>query len=288
MKLDNRSSFIAGLAGLERLRETFSSTDLTLVVSPEAADLAIGANVADRVLVFDRVSPDEAPTEQHKSRFEQLVTDEYDLAIDLRVSSDTRPLLSSVRAPLRAGLGRRDVFPDLDIALPLGPERDGIEAEHEVFDHHAFASKDELTRTAYRIAGHDLSLPCDNALIWGPYRPLRSGRYVFEPFLELDGARDRALLIDVALDTQRVCGLIVPTNGPVRLPFTVARDGAEAEFRLWAVEGAPLANFSFYGGRLIRDGADSLLHEAEYVQLLVELVRLRLARTGWNPETGRP
>lgn len=270
------ADFITDLGGLERLRRTFPSDEITLVVSPEAVDLGESSGLADRILSFD-FQPQAGEWSRHDVlRFERLLTEAYDLAIDFGPVRVGHSLLDSVRASLRAGFGRPDVFPNLDIALPVDREAKSSGTEYETFDHHAFASRDEMARTAFRIGGGGRLLSSESALVWGPYRRLRAGRYIFEPFLEVESGR--SLMIDVALDTQRVCGLALPTEEPLRLPFTVVKDGAEAEFRLWSVDGRPVAHFSFYGGRLWRESAADGLQETEYSQLLVELIRLRLTQ----------
>lgn len=285
LKLDHLGDFIMGLPGLERLRKAFPSAHITLVVGSWNAELAENAGVADEVLVFDAYprNSNEAPVDvQGKTaNFEALVVEPYDLAIDLRTDPDTRFLLQSVRAGIRAGMGTRVRFPYLDIFLPIDFTREEFEqARRDVIDHHAFASKLELARSPFRIFSNGREIPRDNALVWGPYWKLRPGHYVFEPSIEIAEGGGGALLLDIGLNAHRVCGLVAPTDEPLRLPFTVVEDEANFEFRIWSVDGAPLADFSFYGGRLIRQGASSVLHQSEYIQLLVELVRLRISETG--------
>jgi hypothetical protein len=117
-------------------------------------------------------------------------------------------------------------------------------------------------------------------MVWGPYHPLRPGRYIFEPYVEFGDAGDGLLSFDIALDGKWVVHRTVPTMERVRLPFTVEKAGALFEFRIWALRDSPAVDFSFFGGRLIREGAASVLHQSEYTSLLIELVRMRVARFG--------
>lgn len=287
LKLDHIGDFIMGLPALERARATFADAEITLVVGSWNFEMASGLALADHVLSFD-VFPRNSSEEKvdllgKTALFEQLVTAEYDLAIDLRNDRDTRFLLQSVRAPLRAGVGTPAQFPFLDIFLPVDFNRNDVEASRmDEIPPRAFASQVYTERTAYRIScarEHALS---DNAIVWGPYFPLQAGRYIFEPYLEVDAPGDGLLSLDVALDTRGLPETltIIPRSEPLRLPFVVAKSGSLFEFRIAAVADAPAAGFTFFGGRLIRAGAGSVLHQSEYLELLIELVAMRLDRRG--------
>ncbi len=282
LKLDHLGDFIMGLPALEALRSAFPDSEITLVVGSWNLDLAQSVGVADHVLAFDvfprNSSEARVDVPGKRALFEALITQEYDLAIDLRVDPDTRDLLNSVRAGLRAGMGTRNRFSYLNIFLPVDFNREEPEqARRDVLDHHGFHSNDSLVRSEHRIYC-DGAASRDGALIWGPYWSLRAGRYVFEPFLDIES--EGSLLLDVGLNTQRECGLVAPSMSAVRLPFLVSQDNTQFEFRVWPLEGAELPRFSFYGGRLVREGAASVLHQSEYGRLLVELVRLRTSESG--------
>lgn len=284
LKLDHLGDFILGLPALEKLRVAFPDAHITLVVGSWNVALAEDAAIADRVLAFDvfpRNSSEQPVDVPGKAAlFQALMTEDYDIAIDLRTDGDTRFLLQSVRAGLRAGMGTRTRFPYLDIFLPIDSTRDEPEqARRDVLDHHGFASKPEMLRTPHRIACRGGDISRDNALIWGPYLGLRAGRYVFEPFLDIEQGQG-AVLLDIGVNAERVCGAVVPSDAPLRLPFTVSEDGQQFEFRIWAMQDAAIPDFSFYGGRLIRQGGGSVLHQSEYLLLLIELVRLRVSESG--------
>ena len=288
LKLDHLGDFIMATGALERARALFGEAHITLVVGSWNVDMARALGVADEVVAFD-VFPRNSTEEQvdvagKHALFQAAVTGEYDLAIDMRTDTDTRFLLRSVRATLRAGIGTRAQFPYLDIFLPLNDTRNEWEAaREETSSHHAFASQGSASRQAHRIISSAAIAERDCAIVWGPYHRLRPGRYKFDPFLEIDTGGKGLLMLDIALDTERVATAFVDgTDGPdaMRLDFQVTKPDTQYEFRVWTVEDTPSLDFSFFGGRLTRAGAASVLHQSEYQSLLVELIAQRLDRQG--------
>jgi hypothetical protein len=285
LKLDHLGDFIMGLPALEKARQVFADSEITLVVGSWNVGIARDLNVADHVLQFD-VFPRNSSEEQvdvvgKTALFQDLIVGEY----DLRSDPDTRFLLRSVRAGLRAGIGTRARFPFLDIFLPIDATRNEPEtARIDEFTHNMFASYPEAVRGDFRISCAKEDAQAVSAMIWGPYRPLRPGRYVFEPFIELAPTGAGLLSLDIALDTKWVVHKHVPAPQPVRLEFTVDKPGSLFEFRIWALEGVEAIDFSFFGGRLIREGAASVLHQSEYLALLIELVKMRVSGFGMLQE----
>ena len=285
LKFDHLGDFIMGLPALEHARAVFHDAHITLVVGSWNLQMARASGVADEIIPFD-VFPRNSTEEEvdvggKTALFTQIITGEYDLAIDLRTDLDTRFLLRKVRAGLRAGIGTRSRFPFLDIFLPLDFNRNEPETAREYkFNNHDFMSQGPVIRADYRNISRAETAERFCAIIWGPYRSLRTGRYFFDPWIELDPRSDGQLLVDVCLDARRVVHQIVPPVDRLRLPFTVEEQGAQFEFRIWTVEGMPSIDLSFYGGRLIREGAASVLHQSEYLTLLIDLVDIRLRRTG--------
>ena len=286
LKLDHVGDFIVAIPVLEKLRALFAGSEITLVVGSWNEQMARSLGVADRVIAFDAFprnsSEEEVDVPGKTPLFKALITEDYDLAIDLRVDIDARFLLRHVNAALRAGIGTAAQFPFLDIFLPLDFNRNMPETAREYeLRHHAFSAQGFVTRNDFRLTAKAGLAERDCAILWGPYQRLRPGRYFFEPYLELAEAAGGMLMLDVALDTQRVAERFVPDpERRLRLPFSVEKPGAAFEFRIWNVEDAPAIDFSFFGGRLVRQGAGSTLHQSEYGALLVELVSLRLERTG--------
>ena len=285
LKLDHLGDFVMALAALERARALFAGAEITLVVGSWNVDMARGLGVADHVIAFDafpRNSSEEAVDVRGKAAlFQAAITQDYDIAIDLRIDGDTRFLLDLASARLRAGIGSRSLFPYLDIFLPIDATRHEPEmAREDVARHHAFAAQASVTRGEHRLVASAAAVARDCAIIWGPYWPLRPGRYLFEPYIEIAPGGGGLLVLDVALDAVRVAHELIEYPRPTRLAFTVATAGARFEFRVHMVDDAPAQDFSFFGGRLIREGAASVLHQSEYMVLLIELIALRIARGG--------
>jgi hypothetical protein len=286
LKLDHMGDFILSLGALEKARATFPDAEITLVVGSWNVQVARELGLADRVLAFDAFprnsSEEDVDVHAKASRFQELVTDDYDIAIDLRVDVDTRFLLKHVRAPLRAGVGTAAQFPLLDIFLPLDFNRNRPETAREYhYDHHRFISQGPVERKAHRLVHKADTVERFCAIVWGPYERLRPGSYFFEPKIEWGDPGAGMLMLDIGLDAQRAAyRLAPPFDEPIRIPFVVEQADTEFEFRIFSVDGFPSIDFSFFGGRLVRQGAGSTLHQSEYGALLVELVALRLGRTG--------
>ncbi len=292
LKPDHLGDFIMGISALERARALFRDAEITLVVGSWNVDMARSLGVADRIIAFDvfprNSSEDEVDVPGKAALFQQSVGEAYDLAIDLRTDHDTRFLLRLVKAGLRAGIGTYAEFPFLDIFLPVDVTRGEPEAAREfLFNHHAFPSQGSTRRTENRIISYGPTAERDCAIVWGPYQPLRPGRYVFEPRLDVEAAEAGLIMLDIGLDAERIATAYV-AGGAVapRLPFTVEAAGARFEFRIWTVDDIPSLDLSFFGGRLIREGAASVLHQSEYLSLLLELVAMRLQRTGVLADLG--
>lgn len=292
LKLDHMGDFIMDIPVLERARTLFADAEITLVVGPWNAQVARDLGVADHVIPFAAFprnsSEEEVDVHGKAALFQATVTDEYDLAIDLRTDVDTRILLRRAKARLRAGIGTAAQFPFLDIFLPLDFNRNRPETARETrYEHHRFHTQHHVERGDYRLVSDGERAERHCGILWGPYDRLRPGRYVFEPHLELAPAQGGMLMLDVAVDARRAGYVLLPSaQAPIRLPFAVERPDAEFEFRIWTVEDMPAIGFSFYGGRLLREGAGSTLHQSEYGALLIELVAMRLARTGFLAELG--
>jgi SAM-dependent methyltransferase len=285
LKLDHLGDFIMGMPALERARAAFPEAHITLVVGAWNLDIARQMNVADQVVPFNvfptNSSEEEVDVRGKAALFQATITEEYDLAIDLRTDTDTRFLLKSVRAALKAGVGTRAQFPYLDIALPLDFNRNEPETAKEFnLRLRDFSSQSPALRNDFRIASTAGMAETHCAIVWGPYLRLRAGDYIFEPFIELDPLCEGVMLIDVALDTKWIARKHIPAPEGMDLKFRVDTSTALFEFRIWALEGTPQISFSFYGGRLIRRGAASVLHQSEYLCLLIELISMRLDRFG--------
>lgn len=293
IKPDHLGDLVMSLSALQRLRELFPEAHVTLLVGSWNAEMARSLGLADEVIGFDvfprNSSEEEVDVAGRAALFRAAVTGRFDLAIDLRCDTDTRALLRLVDAPVRAGIGTRAQFPFLDIFLPLDFNRNWTEAAGEtLFTHKDFATQGPVQRSEFRSVFEADRAERQHAIVWGPYRRLRAGRYLFDPHVEFAPGQSGMLLFDIALDTRRATRLFVDGSGPLRLAFSVESFDAEFEFRVFTVDGEPPLSFSFFGGRLIREGAQSVLHQSEYQRLLIELIAIRLARTGLLSEAALP
>jgi hypothetical protein len=285
LKLDHLGDFVIGLPALERARDLFRDAHITLVVGSWNLAMAQSLNLADEVLCFDafpRNSAEEVPDVQGKrALFAAMLPDRYDLAIDMRTDTDTRTLLAQVRAGLKAGIGRKNDFPFLDIPLALEIDRIDRESAREYrIDHHAFSMQDVIRRLGHRAAYDGAESMRGQALVWGPYWRLRTGHYLFEPFLEIPEGGPGLVMLDIAIEIDRhACTFVAPGEVP-RLEFDVTKDDSAFEFRIWAVDDTQAPPFSFYGGKLIRQGAPGLLHQSDYLELLLDLIARRIDRVG--------
>lgn len=294
LKLDHLGDLIMGLPALERLRTTFPEAHITLVVGTWNAAMAAELKVADRVVAFDafpRNSSEEEPNvEATLGVFRPLMSEEYDLAIDLRSDTDTRTLLRAVRAPLKAGIGTRARFPFLDIALPLDSTRNEAErAQQDRLDFFTFSSQESADRRHFGIRSHAGKVERDCAIVWGPYRELEPGDYIFDFYLDLEDDRHGGLInLDVALNGRVVAQMPVSQPQNFHLPFRVERPGSRFEARIWAVDGRRSIDFTFYGGVLIKRASRSVLHQSEYLALLVELIAIRTKVSGLLTDVSAP
>ena len=285
LKLDHLGDFIMGTAALHRARDAFPDADITLVVGSWNVSMAQQLGLFDHVIAFDafpRNSSEEKDDVRGKvSEFEALITAEYDLAIDLRTDHDTRILLDSVRARIKAGIGSKSKFDFLDIFLPIdGTRRDEAAWERPIASKD-FAAQPYLERGQYLIRCEvPLADPDDGAMIWGPYHHLGTGRYLFEPFVEFDWKAGGLIKYDIALDMKRVVEGTLSGGDLKPIRFNNPHDGARFEFRFWSFYNEKLPTFRFLGGRLIKEGSSSVLHQSEYLSMLVELVAMRVSRNG--------
>ncbi len=285
LKLDHLGDFIMGMPALERVRSAFPDAEITLVVGSWNLVAATRLQLFDHVVPFDgfpRNSGEEKDDVRGTvSAFEAQVTGEFDLAIDLRTDPDTRVLLQSVRARIKAGIGSKAQFRFLDIFLPIDETRRTEAAWSIELPARDFGAQGYCKRNRFAITCEARTVDTrDGAIVWGPYRRLAPGRYLFEPYMAIDWTAPGVLRFDVALNIERIFEGVISGGEMPTYEFTNEEDQAEAEFRLWGVDGEPVPAFQFYGGRLSRQGASSVLHQSEYLAMLIELVAMRVGRYG--------
>lgn len=285
LKLDHLGDFIMGLPALRAIRRHFPAAHITLIVGEWNEGLARRVGVADELLIFDafpRNAGEAAVDVAGKAaQFDMLVTGQFDLAIDLRSFTDTRILLRNVKARHKAGIGHRGAYPFLDIFLPLDPAGERVDhAWSDTIGPADFIALDACLRTPFQIGGTGFPIRAEEQiLVWGPYRQIVPGDYLFQPFVELGSGRPGVLAYDIAIGSERRVYGVFDGRTDMVLPFTVADGTNHFEFRLCTLPGEPAPDFHFYGGKLVKQGAGGTLHQSEYLALLVELTAMRLNGT---------
>ena len=180
LKLDHRGDFLIALPALEQLRSRFSNDHITLMCGSWNADTARRLCIADDIRTYDyfpeNVQEWNGTPLESISRFREVSKGQFDIALDLRVDEDTRPLLNHVDAVLRCGIGSRSRHPYLNIALPNEFETREVvpvEAEAIVLNPNALRSR-MPTQTPF-FHETDFSVT-DMHLIYGPYIRLPLGK----------------------------------------------------------------------------------------------------------------
>jgi ADP-heptose:LPS heptosyltransferase len=120
LKLDHIGDLLLSTAALFLLREAWPDAHLTLVCGPWNVKLASQFGIFDEIHSCNFFwSHSGEGINRGIAEFRQLPLGEYDLAIDLRHDTETRPILNFVRARYRAGFVCDPHFPvRLDLAVP--------------------------------------------------------------------------------------------------------------------------------------------------------------------------
>ena len=305
LKLDHLGDFIIGLPSLQRLREAFPASHVTLVVGSWNRAAALASGLADAVLAYDYFPQDardwNGQPHERLEKLQAVAAGPYDIAIDLRVDEDTRSLLASVDAGMRCGIGSQARHPFLDVALP--PEH---RSRHRAAGQAAqfvapsrFESRMPFRRAFFQETDFR---PVQGHVVYGPHITLPTGPVTVAFDLKLTGWRRgltrlrrtgwriglkrTRVTLDIARNGTRIVALralrpkdlkALPDHG-VSLSFVNDDAAATYEFRIH-VAGAPLRTGLRFGGvRLDHDQAApprferAELHIGEQLSLLVQLV----------------
>ncbi len=123
VKLDHIGDLVTALPALRRLRSSFPHARLSLLAGKSAASLPAVARLVDEIIPFEFFharselganSLDDAALSELRQR---LAPHRFDLAVDLRKQTDTRPILRQSGARWLAGYDHQGRFPWLDVAL---------------------------------------------------------------------------------------------------------------------------------------------------------------------------
>jgi len=300
LKLDHRGDFLIGLPALERLRAAFPNAHLTLVCGSWNIATARDLGAADELRAYD-FFPEVAETwngdpVQDIDRFRAVCCDRFDIAIDLRVDEDTRPLLRHVDATLRCGIGTRERFPFLNIALPRETrlqEVHPLEAGSMVFVPGAFISRMPIQTPFFHETDFSVT---DMHLVYGPYRRLPLGRLGASfGFQLIAPAYCRSRPVEIAIEVvrdgaadviafQRIREVRNRELTTITLDFTNDHPNALFEFRVFVGGHPRRTRLRFLGVSIgITEGKPvqprlipSELHVGERLTLLVQLIAERL------------
>jgi SAM-dependent methyltransferase len=302
-KLDHRGDFNLAKSALRIVGTAFRDAKLTLACGPWNRQAAEELDMFDEIVPFsffpEDVSLGAPPLDLRDSlnRFENLFKGrKFDVAVDLRIDPDTRPLLERVDAVWRAGFGYRRVFPFLDISLPFLNPTYSLRAERVVVPAKAFRSvagrrrrgritvgdpRNPLRRLLWRIRRKLRDLKgkprLSDALVCGPWRPIDPGSYLIEPLIDGRGETFE-LSVDIAasgrvlLSNQR---LTVSAAG-VAPPLSIDFDEPLEDFEI-RINGdlQPRQRFDFRGLAMTKKGGHDSFHQEEALAMLSVLTALR-------------
>lgn len=300
LKLDHLGDFLIGLPALRQLRATLPQAHITLVCGSWNAAAARSLGVVDEVLPYDYF-PQNAQDWDGKvaadaiDRFRKICTGRFDVAVDLRVDEDTRPLLRHIDAAVRCGIGSRRRQPYLNIILPSefeGREVRPIGTDTITLGPKAFESRMPVQTPFYHETDFSFT---DNHLIYGPYCLLPLGRLRAELAFQLIAPFFSLPRVNVRVEVARDDFSEIVTFNRLRdvrrtvtslLDVTFVNDNSQAryEFRV-SVGGQPRgARLRFLGMRVQvleapPQGARFIpaeLHVGESLSLLVRLIAERL------------
>jgi hypothetical protein len=286
VKLDHRGDFMMAIEAFRIFRTAFETAEITLVCGSWNVEEANKSGFFDKVVPFDFFPEDDsartvtAPREVLVSNFAKQVADEvYDLAVDLRLSEDTREILRVIQARHYAGFDRYDAFPWLSIRTSASSATDDDRAENRVITAVDFSTS--VRHRTYEIRLDEMLRPdAGRTVIWGPYAEIKPGRYKFECLIEpLEEPFEAPFDIVAEGGTRTLLAGAIQVTARDRHPefdFQTDQKIDGLEFRILASPGFEIKPFRFWGLRLLRHSIVRGLHQREAMALLAHLVRLRL------------
>ena len=180
LKLDHLGDFVTAFPALRRLRGHFPNAELVVVAATPSLAWAKLEPAIDRMISFDFFHARSSKGQRALGRAkldalgETLAAEAFDLAIDLRRQSETRPILRRSGARWLAGFDRGNSFDWLDIAV----EFEGDVARQRKRGH----ASDAMVRLIDAVAGQF----CDDAPLARPKSARAEGRRALRAVL---GAR---------------------------------------------------------------------------------------------------
>jgi ADP-heptose:LPS heptosyltransferase len=300
LKLDHLGDFLISLPALTGLRAIFPKGHITLICGPWNITTARELGVVDEIRSYEYFPENaqgwDCDAIEDLNRFRKICEGRFDIALDLRVDEDTRPLLRHVDAALRCGIGVRSRHPYLNVALPdqFGTrERRQIEDETLVFRPSAFQSRMPIKTPFFHETDFSIA---DSHVIYGPYSRLPLGKLRAEFVFELLVPPLSLQKIEIAVEVVRnsPSNVIALNRRKLRskhklttLDLFFSNDDPIARYEFRVFVGGRLrrpASLRFFGVRIELvekepQGARFLpaeLHIGEQLSLLVALVGERV------------
>ncbi len=286
LKLDHRGDFLMATEAFKTFRSTFSGAEITLVCGPWNVMEAEKSGFFDKIIPFRFFPEDDSAQQVMQSRevlaekfAKRMEYQSYDLAVDLRLFDDTRPLLERIKARDRAGFDRYDSFPWMTIRLntPSSTEDDRAEERVIAADHFSTSLGRHPTFEIRLDTG--CQFQSNTAVIWGPYEHLAPGRYQLECLIEpLHEEFDVAFDVAANVGSRQLLkgSMSVRRKEYPTVQLSVAEKAEKFEFRIFGEKKLELKPFRFFGVRLARQGVVRGVHQSEAMALLAQLVRLRM------------
>ncbi len=284
MKLDHRGDFILAKPALQELRRRFSSATLTLICGAWNAADAEALGICDEILTFDFFSEAGASVSSQRrgqvfSAFADLMRGRrFDLAVDLRVDPDTRPLLAEIDAAHRAGFGGPEEYSFLDITLPfVNPT---VARRWHMIGAVQFTPHIGTRETSgITYEGRPLFTSLPTRLVHSPCITLDAGVHVIE--LDMTPA-PRPFTIGIQVRSTPRASILkhrfirrLRPDSPTRFELHVNAP-AEIEFDVQSVALGFVRPFRFEGCRLFKRGTWQGPHQQELMSMLACLVGVRL------------
>jgi ADP-heptose:LPS heptosyltransferase/GT2 family glycosyltransferase len=123
VKLDHIGDFVLAIPAIRRLRAQFPGAEISVLAAPASCILAQDEPSIDRCIQFSffdarsELGQREIPEPELLELQGRLEAFKFDLAVDLRMHTDTRPMLQRTGARVLAGFDKSSEFPWLDISL---------------------------------------------------------------------------------------------------------------------------------------------------------------------------
>lgn len=312
LKLDHRGDLLIALPALEKLRAIFPNGHMTLVCGSWNAATARDLGIADEIRAFDYFPENsqkwDGEAVEGIERFREVCGGQFDIAVDLRVDEDTRPLLRHVDAALRCGIGSRTRHPYLNIVLPIefdARETRPIDAGTVVLEPAAFHSRMPVRTPFFHETDFSVT---DGHLIYGPYTRLPVGRLRAELVFQLSAPGLWPPRVEIVIEVVRAGEVVrgggldviarkrlkrVPNKGMtlIDIEFANSDPTARYEFRVFVGGHPRRSRLRFFGVRvhLLEKQEPSArflpaeLHIGEQLSLLVHLIAER-ARPLYPPD----